>query len=169
MKEVSPSCFWLEKMITKCEQKNSFKGEMREEKLNSVLDLLSLRYLWDTQVEIQSTDLKNRSFSKPEACIYLFVFLLFISLSLIYLLNLRTEIQLAYMGLVVLVARLWNTLCSLVNGRLFHSPQCHFSPHTSFLTLPINPFNPLQQRKGPEVGCPSPVAVLPAVIVKVFI
>lgn len=70
-----------------------------------VLDLLSLRYLWDTQVEIQSTDLKNRSFSKPEACIYLFVSLLFISLSLIYLLNLRTEIRLAYMGLVVLVAK----------------------------------------------------------------
>ena len=29
-----------------------------------VLDLLSLRYLWDTQGEIQSTDLKNRSLSK---------------------------------------------------------------------------------------------------------
>ena len=29
-----------------------------------VLDLLSLRYLWDAQVEIQFTDLKNRSLSK---------------------------------------------------------------------------------------------------------
>jgi len=44
------------------------------------------------------------------------------------------------------------------------------SPHTlAVLTLPVDPFNPLQQLKGPEVGCPSPVAVLSALIVKVFI
>lgn len=40
--------------------------------------------LWDTQVEIQSTDLKNRSFSKPEACIYLFVSLIYFSLSYLF-------------------------------------------------------------------------------------
>lgn len=57
-----------------------------------VLDVLSLRYLWGIQVELHSTDLKNKSFQ-------LAFYFSFITLY-------KTEIQLVYIGMAVLVAKI---------------------------------------------------------------